>query len=200
MLAGGIGQITAEQVKKAEIPVGAQLIVLGGAAMNIGLGGGAASSMVSGESDNDLDYASVQRDNPEMERRCQEVIDRCWQRGMNNPILFIHDVGAGGLSNAMPELISDGDRGGIFELRDIPIDEQGMSPLQIWCNESQERYVLAVSPENMAEFEAICRRERAPYAVIGKATQEKHLLLKDRAFNDAPIDIPFDCCWATCPK
>ncbi len=114
MLAGGIGQIAAEQVKKAEIPVGAQLIVLGGAAMNIGLGGGAASSMVSGESDNDLDYASVQRDNPEMERRCQEVIDRCWQRGMNNPILFIHDVGAGGLSNAMPELISDGDRGGFL--------------------------------------------------------------------------------------
>ncbi|BGI52337.1 MAG: phosphoribosylformylglycinamidine synthase [Candidatus Hamiltonella defensa (Ceratovacuna japonica)] len=200
MLAGGIGQIAAEQVKKAEIPVGAQLIVLGGAAMNIGLGGGAASSMVSGESDNDLDYASVQRDNPEMERRCQEVIDRCWQRGMNNPILFIHDVGAGGLSNAMPELISDGDRGGIFELRDIPIDEQGMSPLQIWCNESQERYVLAVSPENMAEFEAICRRERAPYAVIGKATQEKHLLLKDRDFNDAPIDLPLRLLLGNMPK
>ncbi|MCI5763008.1 MAG: phosphoribosylformylglycinamidine synthase, partial [Actinobacillus porcinus] len=146
MLAGGIGNIRAEHVQKGEIPVGAKLIVLGGPAMNIGLGGGAASSMTSGKSKEDLDFASVQRDNPEMERRCQEVIDRCWQMGADNPILFIHDVGAGGLSNAMPELVHDGGRGGKFELRNILSDERGMSPLEIWCNESQERYVLAVSP------------------------------------------------------
>ncbi|MBN6245909.1 phosphoribosylformylglycinamidine synthase, partial [Escherichia coli] len=145
MLAGGIGNIRADHVQKGEINVGAKLVVLGGPAMNIGLGGGAASSMASGQSDADLDFASVQRDNPEMERRCQEVIDRCWQLGDANPILFIHDVGAGGLSNAMPELVSDGGRGGKFELRDILSDEPGMSPLEIWCNESQERYVLAVA-------------------------------------------------------
>ncbi|HHJ0797702.1 TPA: phosphoribosylformylglycinamidine synthase, partial [Escherichia coli] len=135
MLAGGIGNIRADHVQKGEINVGAKLVVLGGPAMNIGLGGGAASSMASGQSDADLDFASVQRDNPEMERRCQEVIDRCWQLGDANPILFIHDVGAGGLSNAMPELVSDGGRGGKFELRDILSDEPGMSPLEIWCNE-----------------------------------------------------------------
>ena len=134
MLAGGIGNIRADHVQKGEINVGAKLVVLGGPAMNIGLGGGAASSMASGQSDADLDFASVQRDNPEMERRCQEVIDRCWQLGDANPILFIHDVGAGGLSNAMPELVSDGGRGGKFELRDILSDEPGMSPLEIWCN------------------------------------------------------------------
>ncbi len=148
MLAGGIGNIRGEHVQKGEITVGAKLIVLGGPAMNIGLGGGAASSMASGQSDADLDFASVQRDNPEMERRCQEVIDRCWQLGDANPILFIHDVGAGGLSNAMPELVSDGGRGGKFQLRDILSDEPGMSPLEIWCNESQERYVLAVAPSS----------------------------------------------------
>ncbi|EFL2338056.1 phosphoribosylformylglycinamidine synthase, partial [Escherichia coli] len=147
MLAGGIGNIRADHVQKGEINVGAKLVVLGGPAMNIGLGGGAASSMASGQSDADLDFASVQRDNPEMERRCQEVIDRCWQLGDANPILFIHDVGAGGLSNAMPELVSDGGRGGKFELRDILSDEPGMSPLEIWCNESQERYVLAVAAD-----------------------------------------------------
>ncbi|HCW2780512.1 TPA: phosphoribosylformylglycinamidine synthase, partial [Escherichia coli] len=147
MLAGGIGNIRADHVQKGEINVGAKLVVLGGPAMNIGLGGGAASSMASGQSDADLDFASVQRDNPEMERRCQEVIDRCWQLGDANPILFIHDVGAGGLSNAMPELVSDGGRGGKFELREILSDEPGMSPLEIWCNESQERYVLAVAAD-----------------------------------------------------
>ena len=149
MLAGGIGNIRADHVQKGEIVVGAKLIVLGGPAMNIGLGGGAASSMASGQSDADLDFASVQRDNPEMERRCQEVIDRCWQLGDANPILFIHDVGAGGLSNAMPELVSDGGRGGRFNLRDILSDEPGMSPLEIWCNESQERYVLAVAADQL---------------------------------------------------
>lgn len=129
--------------------------------MNIGLGGGAASSMASGQSAEDLDFASVQRENPEMERRCQEVIDRCWQLGDKNPIAFIHDVGAGGISNALPELVNDGDRGGKFQLRNVPNDEPGMSPLEIWCNESQERYVLAVAAEDMPLFDAICQRERA---------------------------------------
>ncbi|WP_074147870.1 phosphoribosylformylglycinamidine synthase, partial [Escherichia coli] len=158
MLAGGIGNIRADHVQKGEINVGAKLVVLGGPAMNIGLGGGAASSMASGQSDADLDFASVQRDNPEMERRCQEVIDRCWQLGDANPILFIHDVGAGGLSNAMPELVSDGGRGGKFELREILSDEPGMSPLEIWCNESQERYVLAVAADQLPLFDELCKR------------------------------------------
>ncbi|MBD2784378.1 phosphoribosylformylglycinamidine synthase [Xenorhabdus sp. DI] len=200
MLAGGIGNIRAEHVQKGDIPVGAKLIVLGGPSMNIGLGGGAASSMTSGQSDADLDFASVQRDNAEMERRCQEVIDRCWQLGDNNPILFIHDVGAGGLSNAMPELVSDGGRGGRFELRHILNDEPGMSPLQLWCNESQERYVLAVAPEQLALFEEMCRRERAPYAVIGEATQERHLLLNDNHFANQPIDMPLDVLLGKTPK
>ncbi len=180
--------------------MGAKLVVLGGPSMNIGLGGGAASSMASGQSDADLDFASVQRDNPEMERRCQEVIDRCWQLGEYNPILFIHDVGAGGLSNAMPELVNDGGRGGRFELRDILNDEPGMSPLEVWCNESQERYVLAVAPAQMALFDEICRRERAPYAVIGEATEEKHLLLNDRHFGNQPIDMPLDVLLGKTPK
>ncbi|BFI71447.1 phosphoribosylformylglycinamidine synthase [Yersinia pseudotuberculosis] len=200
MLAGGLGNIRADHVQKGEITVGAKLVVLGGPSMNIGLGGGAASSMASGQSDADLDFASVQRDNPEMERRCQEVIDRCWQLGEYNPILFIHDVGAGGLSNAMPELVNDGGRGGRFELRDILNDEPGMSPLEVWCNESQERYVLAVAPAQMALFDEICRRERAPYAVIGEATEEKHLLLNDRHFGNQPIDMPLDVLLGKTPK
>lgn len=200
MIAGGMGNIRADHVQKKEIPVGAQLIVLGGPAMNIGLGGGAASSMASGQSSEDLDFASVQRENPEMERRCQEVIDRCWQMGDANPIAFIHDVGAGGISNALPELVNDGDRGGKFQLRDVPNDEPGMSPLEIWCNESQERYVLAVAPENMSVFDAICRRERAPYAVVGEATQERHLTLEDSHFNNTPIDMPMDILLGKPPK
>ncbi|HEY0211251.1 phosphoribosylformylglycinamidine synthase [Acerihabitans sp.] len=200
MLAGGLGNIRDGHVQKGEITVGAKLIVLGGPAMNIGLGGGAASSMASGQSDADLDFASVQRDNPEMERRCQEVIDRCWQMGDDNPILFIHDVGAGGLSNAMPELVSDGNRGGRFQLRDIPNDEPGMSPLEVWCNESQERYVMAVAPEQLAVFEAICRRERAPFAVIGEATEALHLSLDDSHFNNRPIDLPLDVLLGKTPK
>ncbi|MGY2797104.1 phosphoribosylformylglycinamidine synthase [Ewingella americana] len=200
MLAGGIGNIRADHVQKGEITVGAKLIVLGGPAMNIGLGGGAASSMASGQSDADLDFASVQRDNPEMERRCQEVIDRCWQLGEANPILFIHDVGAGGLSNAMPELVSDGNRGGRFQLRDILNDEPGMSPLEVWCNESQERYVLAVSPAQLEQFDAICKRERAPYAVIGEATEEMHLSLEDSHFDNQPIDMPLDVLLGKTPK
>lgn len=200
MLAGGIGNIRAEHVQKGEIPVGAKLIVLGGPAMNIGLGGGAASSMASGKSKEDLDFASVQRENPEMERRCQEVIDRCWQLGEENPILFIHDVGAGGLSNAMPELVHDGDRGGKFDLRNILCDEKGMSPLEIWCNESQERYVLAVAPEKLALFTELCERERAPFAVIGEATEEKHLTLKDDHFGNHPIDLPMNVLLGKTPK
>ena len=200
MLAGGIGNIHAEHVQKGEIPVGAKLVVLGGPAMNIGLGGGAASSMASGKSKEDLDFASVQRENPEMERRCQEVIDRCWQLGEENPIAFIHDVGAGGLSNAMPELVHDGDRGGKFDLRSILCDEKGMSPLEIWCNESQERYVLAVSADKLAQFEEICRRERAPYAVIGEATKEKHLTLHDNHFDNNPIDLPMNVLLGKTPK
>jgi len=200
MLAGGIGNIRADHVQKDEISIGAKLVVLGGPAMNIGLGGGAASSMASGQSDADLDFASVQRDNPEMERRCQEVIDRCWQLGADNPILFIHDVGAGGLSNAMPELVNDGGRGGRFELRDILNDEPGMSPLEVWCNESQERYVMAIAPEQLERFEAICRRERAPYAVIGEATEELQLTLHDNHFDNNPIDMPLDVLLGKAPK
>ncbi|AOW83178.1 phosphoribosylformylglycinamidine synthase [Vibrio mimicus] len=200
MIAGGMGNIRAEHIQKKEIPVGAKLIVLGGPAMNIGLGGGAASSMASGQSAEDLDFASVQRENPEMERRCQEVIDRCWQLGDKNPIAFIHDVGAGGISNALPELVNDGDRGGKFQLRNVPNDEPGMSPLEIWCNESQERYVLAVAAEDMPLFDAICQRERAPYAVVGEATEERHLTLEDSHFGNTPIDMPMDILLGKPPK
>jgi phosphoribosylformylglycinamidine synthase len=200
MIAGGLGNIREAHVQKGDIPVGAKLVVLGGPAMNIGLGGGAASSMASGESTEDLDFASVQRENPEMERRCQEVIDRCWQLGADNPIAFIHDVGAGGLSNAMPELVSDGGRGGRFELREIPNDEPGMTPLEIWCNESQERYVIAIAPENMARFEALCERERAEYSVIGEATEELTILLNDAKFSNQPIDLSLDVLLGKPPK
>ena len=205
MLAGGLGNIRDEHVQKGEICVGANLIALGGPAMNIGLGGGAASSMASGQSAENLDFASVQRENPEMERRCQEVIDKCWQLGDDNPILFIHDVGAGGLSNAFPELVSDGGRGGNFELRNVPNDERSMAPHEIWCNESQERYVLAVSDERLAEFETICTRERAPFAVVGRATEEEHLTVTDSHFADdetknTPIDLPLDVLLGKTPK
>ena len=200
MLAGGLGNIRREHIQKGEFPIGSKLIVLGGPAMNIGLGGGAASSMASGQSHADLDFASVQRDNAEMERRCQEVIDRCWQLGDENPILFIHDVGAGGLSNAMPELVSDGGCGGQFELRKILSDEPGMSPLEIWCNESQERYVLAIHPERLELFDELCQRERAPYAVIGEATVNKSVVLHDEHFNNNPIDLPLDVLLGKPPK
>ncbi|NMM41197.1 phosphoribosylformylglycinamidine synthase [Pseudoalteromonas arctica] len=200
MLAGGLGNIRTDHVQKGEIPVGAKLIALGGPAMNIGLGGGAASSMASGQSNEDLDFASVQRENPEMERRCQEVIDKCWQLGDDNPIAFIHDVGAGGLSNAFPELVNDGGRGGKFQLRDIPNDEPGMAPHEIWCNESQERYVLAVAVEDFDRFEAICKRERAQYAVIGEATEERHLTVADNHFDNNPVDLPLDVLLGKAPK
>jgi phosphoribosylformylglycinamidine synthase len=205
MLAGGLGNIRDEHVQKREIVVGAHLIALGGPAMNIGLGGGAASSMASGQSAENLDFASVQRENPEMERRCQEVIDKCWQLGEQNPIAFIHDVGAGGLSNAFPELVSDGGRGGVFELRNVPNDERSMTPHEIWCNESQERYVIAVSDENLETFKQICARERAPYAVVGRATEEEHLTVTDAHFAgnetlDTPIDLPLDVLLGKTPK
>ncbi len=200
MLAGGYGNIKAEHVDKPPFEPGAKLVVLGGPAMLIGLGGGAASSMASGSSSEALDFASVQRQNPEMERRCQEVIDACWQQGGANPIAFIHDVGAGGLSNAFPELVKDGGCGGKFELRKVPNDEPSMSPLAIWCNESQERYVLAIMPENLERFEAICQRERCPYAVVGEATSEKHLLVNDTHFDAKPVDLPMSVLFGKPPK
>ena len=192
MLAGGLGNIREDHVQKGEITVGAKLIVLGGPAMLIGLGGGAASSVDTGASSADLDFASVQRENPEMERRCQEVIDRCWQLGEQNPIAFIHDVGAGGISNAFPELVNDGGRGGRFELRNVPNDEPGMAPHEIWSNESQERYVLAVGADDFERFKAICERERCPFAVVGEATEEPHLTVTDSHFDNTPVDMPLD--------
>ncbi len=192
MLAGGLGNIRHEHIEKGVVNAGDKLVVLGGPAMLIGLGGGAASSMDSGSGEEDLDFASVQRDNPEMERRCQEVIDRCWALGDENPIAFIHDVGAGGLSNAMPELVNDAGKGGRFNLRQIPNDEPGMSPLEIWCNESQERYVMAIPSERINVFSEICERERCPFAIIGEATNERRLVLDDPHFGNQPIDMPLE--------
>ncbi len=200
MLAGGLGNIREDHVQKGEISVGGKLIVLGGPAMLIGLGGGAASSMATGVSSADLDFASVQRDNPEMERRCQEVIDRCWQLGEQNPIKFIHDVGAGGLSNAFPELVNDGGRGGRFDLRNIPNDEPGMAPHEIWCNESQERYVLSVDAGDFERFKAICERERCPFAVVGEATEEPHLTVADSHFGNNPVDMPLNVLLGKTPR
>ncbi|MEW8384686.1 MAG: phosphoribosylformylglycinamidine synthase, partial [Candidatus Thiodiazotropha taylori] len=200
MLAGGLGNIRKEHIEKHSFPSGSPLIVLGGPAMLIGLGGGAASSMASGTSAEDLDFASVQRSNPEMERRCQEVIDACWARGEENPILFIHDVGAGGLSNALPELVHDAGLGGQFELRAVPNDDLGMSPMEIWCNESQERYVMAVDVNKLDAFKAICERERCPYAVVGEAVDEQQLILGDAHFDNNPIDIPMNLLFGKPPR
>ncbi len=200
MLAGGVGNVREMHVTKGDIPPGAQLIVLGGPAMLIGLGGGAASSMSSGESEEDLDFASVQRGNPEMQRRAQEVIDRCWQLGEDNPIISIHDVGAGGLSNAFPELVHDSDRGGRFELRAVPSDDPGMSPMEIWCNEAQERFVLAVAPEDLPLFKRICERERCPYAIVGEATEDPQLVVGDGYFDNTPIDMPLELLLGKPPK
>ena len=200
MIAGGLGNIQAEQTHKHEIPEGALLIQLGGKGMLIGLGGGAASSMDTGSNSADLDFNSVQRGNPEIERRAQEVIDRCWQLGQGNPIIAIHDVGAGGLSNAFPELVNDAGRGAIFELRDVPLEEHGMSPLQIWCNESQERYVLSVLPEDLDKFRAICERERCPFAVVGTATDDGRLQVRDELFGNSPVDLPLNVLLGKPPK
>ena len=166
------------------MPAGALLIQLGGPGMLIGLGGGAASSMDTGANQEDLDFDSVQRGNAEIERRAQEVIDRCWALGEANPILSIHDVGAGGLSNALPELVHGARRGGRFDLREVPSEEPGMSPLQIWCNEAQERYVLAIAPADLARFTAICERERCPFAVVGEATDDGRLTVSDAVFGN----------------
>ena len=200
MIAGGYGNIREDHVDKPEFEPGAQLIVLGGPAMLIGLGGGAASSMATGTSSEDLDFASVQRQNPEIERRCQEVIDACWQLGGINPIAFIHDVGAGGLSNALPELVKDGGTGGRFDLRSVPNDEPGMSPVEIWCNEAQERYVLAVKPSDLQRFMAICERERCPYAVVGEATEERKITVIDEHFDNSPVDLPMSVLFGKTPK
>ena len=200
MIAGGYGNICQQHVDKPTFQPGARLVVLGGPAMLIGLGGGAASSMATGSSSEDLDFASVQRQNPEIERRCQEVIDRCWQLGDANPIAFIHDVGAGGLSNALPELVKDGGTGGHFDLRRVPSVEPGMSPLEIWCNEAQERYVLAIDDANLAQFEAICARERCPFAVVGEATAALEVRLDDGHFGDRPVDLPMSVLFGKAPK
>ncbi|SFV66559.1 Phosphoribosylformylglycinamidine synthase, synthetase subunit / Phosphoribosylformylglycinamidine synthase, glutamine amidotransferase subunit [hydrothermal vent metagenome] len=200
MLAGGMGSINREHIKKNKIPAGSHIIVLGGPAMLIGLGGSSASSINSGEQNEELDFASVQRSNPEMERRCQEVIDRCCYLGKNNPIISIHDIGAGGLSNGIPELINDCEKGGIFELRNIPSDEKSMSPMEIWCNESQERYVLAVSNEHIKTFENIAKRERAPFAILGQATDNQELKLTDNLLNKTAIDMPMSVLFGKTPK
>ena len=205
MLAGGLGAVDRPMVAKKPLSPGDAVIVLGGPAMLIGLGGGAASSVASGESAEDLDFASVQRDNPEMERRCQEVIDRCVALGEDNPILSIHDVGAGGLSNAIPELLHDSSVGGVIDLAKVPSDDPSLSPMQLWCNESQERYVLGVAPHRLADFAAICERERCPFAAVGTATAEELLVVGDGATVDAApvapaIDLPMDVLFGKAPK
>ena len=200
MIAGGLGNIQAEQTHKHEIPAGALLVQLGGPGMLIGLGGGAASSMDTGANDASLDFNSVQRGNPEIERRAQEVIDRCWQLGAANPIIAIHDVGAGGLSNAFPELVNDAGRGAVFKLRDVPLEEHGLTPLQIWCNEAQERYVLSILEKDLDTFRAICERERCPFAVVGTATDDGHLQVRDDLFANKPVDLPLNVLLGKPPK
>lgn len=200
MLAGGMGNINNIHVPKQDTQAGDYVIVLGGPAMLIGLGGGAASSITSADGQEDLDFASVQRGNPEMERRCQEVIDRCWQQRTDSPIRSIHDVGAGGLSNAIPEILDDAAVGGEIQLRRLQIDHVSMSPMEIWCNESQERYVLSIKPEKLAEFEALCARERCPYAVMGRATVEQTLKVNDELFNNQPVNVPMSLLFGNTPK
>jgi len=200
MIAGGVGNVRAEHASKIDVPVGARVVVIGGPAMLIGLGGGAASSLASGTSREDLDFASVQRGNPEMERRAQEVIDRCWQMGNDNPILLIHDVGAGGLSNAVPEAVDHSKHGARIELRDIDNAEPGMSPMGIWCNEAQERYVLIVSDERIAEFRALCERERCPVYDIGTLSNDGQLVVNDREFDNRAVDMPMEMLLGNPPK
>ncbi|MCK9605637.1 MAG: phosphoribosylformylglycinamidine synthase [Methylomonas sp.] len=217
MIAGGMGNIRPMLVDKHPIPAGSLIIILGGPAMLIGLGGGAASSQTSGESAAELDFASVQRENPEMERRCQEVINHCNSLGENTPIISIHDIGAGGLSNAVPEIIHDCNRGGRFELRKVKNADKGMSPMQIWCNEAQERYVVAIKPESLPLFESFCQREHCLYAVIGEATEAEHLTLSDEWLGDRsqhpascdtntsvcvgnPVDLPMSVLFGKPPK
>jgi len=199
MIAGGLGIIDAGQTHKVEFPAGSLLIQLGGPGMRIGMGGSAASSMATGANAAELDFDSVQRGNPEIERRAQEVINQCWMQGDENPILAIHDVGAGGLSNAFPELTNDAGRGARFDLRAVKLEESGMAPKEIWCNESQERYVMAIAPESLAQFQALCERERCPFAVIGVATEERQLQLVDEG-KESPVDMPMNVLLGKPPK
>ncbi|AXA90786.1 phosphoribosylformylglycinamidine synthase [Massilia sp. YMA4] len=200
MIAGGIGNIADQHTHKNDIPVGSLLIQLGGPGMRIGMGGSAASSMATGTNTADLDFDSVQRGNPEMERRAQEVVNGCWQMGSDNPIISIHDVGAGGLSNAFPEITNDAKRGAIFDLRKVPLEESGLAPKEIWSNESQERYVLAIAPGDLPVFQALCERERCPFAVVGTATEERQLKLIDPQEGNNPVDMPMDVLLGKPPK
>jgi phosphoribosylformylglycinamidine synthase len=199
MIAGGLGVIDSDLTHKILFPAGSLLIQLGGPGMRIGMGGSAASSMATGSNAASLDFDSVQRGNPEIERRAQEVINQCWQAGENNPILAIHDVGAGGLSNAFPELVNDAGRGARFDLRAVPLEESGLAPKEIWCNESQERYVMAIAPESLDAFKAICERERCPFSVVGVTTDEKQLVLADEG-NESPVDMPMNVLLGKPPK
>jgi phosphoribosylformylglycinamidine synthase len=200
MIAGGLGNVRRGHVEKHDCPPGAKVVVLGGPSMLIGLGGGAASSVGAGTSSADLDFASVQRGNPEMQRRAQEVIDRCWAQGESNPILLIHDVGAGGLSNAVPEAVAHSGRGAVIDLRAILNDEPGMSPMELWCNESQERYVLVVAAQDIDGFAALCARERCPFAVIGTLTDDGRLLVRDPQLGDTPVDMPIEVLLGKAPR
>jgi phosphoribosylformylglycinamidine synthase len=200
MIAGGMGNISDKHTKKNELPVGSLLIQLGGPGMRIGMGGGAASSMATGTNTADLDFDSVQRGNPEMQRRAQEVISACWAMGDDNPVLSIHDVGAGGLSNAFPELTNDAKRGAVFDLRKVPLEESGMAPKEIWSNESQERYVLAIAPSSLELFKYLCERERCPFAVVGVATEERQLKVVDPEHQNYPVDMPMDVLLGKPPK
>ena len=199
MIAGGLGTIDADLTHKIQFPAGSLLIQLGGPGMRIGMGGSAASSLATGSNAASLDFDSVQRGNPEIERRAQEVINQCWQAGKNNPILAIHDVGAGGLSNAFPELVNDAGRGARFDLRAVPLEESGLAPKEIWCNESQERYVMAIAAESLETFKAICERERCPFAVVGVTTDEKQLVLADEG-NESPVQMPMNVLLGKPPK
>jgi phosphoribosylformylglycinamidine synthase len=200
MIAGGIGAIRADLTHKIEFPAGSLLIQLGGPGMRIGMGGGAASSMAAGTNTADLDFDSVQRGNPEIERRAQEVINHCWGLGADNPILAIHDVGAGGISNAFPELVNDAGRGATFDLRQVPLEESGLAPKEIWCNESQERYVMAIAPDSLPLFQALCERERCPFAVVGVTTEARELILEDGPQGERAIDMPMDVLLGKPPK
>jgi phosphoribosylformylglycinamidine synthase len=200
MIAGGLGNISSLHTHKHPLPVGSLLIQLGGPGMRIGMGGGAASSMATGTNTADLDFDSVQRGNPEIQRRAQEVINACWAMGERNPVLSIHDVGAGGLSNAFPELTNDAGRGAIFDLRKVQLEESGLAPKEIWSNESQERYVMAIAPESLPLFSALCERERCPFAVVGTATEERQLRVIDPEHDNTPVDMPMDVLLGKPPK
>ena len=200
MIAGGLGNIRDSQVEKLMAPPGSRVVVLGGPSMLIGLGGGAASSLGSGAGKEDLDFASVQRGNPEMQRRAQEVIDACWALGPDNPVLSIHDIGAGGLSNAIPEIVHQSECGAVIRLRDVPNDDPGMSPMELWCNESQERYVMLLRADAVETFERICERERCPYALIGELTEERDLRVVDEEFGNEPVAMPLDVLFGKPPK